>query len=89
MSDIKFGLAQLTKPTPATVARAAKIYVTISGLFLCYLPTFTFIADSKAKVISQIIGFSIAAVISTAQMFGVQINNSSVPAKDVTAIETN
>lgn len=86
--EVKFGLAQLTNPTPATVARIAKVYVTLGGLFLGYLPNFTFIADSKAKVISQIIGFTIAAVISLAQMFGVQINNESVPAKDVTAIET-
>ena len=88
MGKIQFGGRQLKNPTPASFERFVKIFIGLSGLFMAWMPTNNLVPLSIQEVITPVNNLLNSVMIFLLPYFGVKVNGDSVPAEDVTSMET-
>ena len=89
MAEVKFGAKQISKPTPANVNLAVRVFTVIAGIFMGWMSTNDLIGPNTQGHISSILGLLLALVNGLAPLFGVQITSGTVKAEDVTAIQSD
>lgn len=89
MPEIKFGINQVNKTTPAIVGRLRNGLVFFSGGVVAFLPTIAEALNTTTDKLSAWVGLSMLGLNAVAIMFGVDIQGASVPASKVTEVETN
>lgn len=84
---ISFGTNQLNKPTPASINRGVRVFTIAAGIFLAWMSTSDLIKPNTEDILNQVLGLALMLTNGIAPLFGVEVEGS-VPAKDVTAVET-
>lgn len=87
MADVKFGPEQISKPTPANINKIVRILTVSGAIFMAWMATANIVGPHTKDVLNQVIGLLLGLSNGLAPLFGVQVSGT-VPAKDVTAIET-
>lgn len=88
MAQIKFGTAQINKPTPANINMCVRVFTISGAIFLAWSSTTTVIGPNTKDIINQILGLFLGLANGLAPLFGVDVKASSVPTEDVTAVDT-
>lgn len=89
MGEVKFGTKQLSNPTPAKVNLWVRVFTVSGATFMAWMATASVMGPNTKDVVNQILGLMLGLANGLAPLFGVEINGKSVPAEDVTAIDTN
>lgn len=87
MADVKFGTAQISKPTPANINLAVRIFTVTASIFMAWMATANIVGPHTKDILNQILGLLLGLANGLAPLFGVQVTGN-IPAKDVTAVET-
>lgn len=82
-----FGRKQLGKPTPASVAFNLKLIMAICSAIGAWLGSPNFVPAKVGTVIQSFLLLVIGICIAIEPYFGVTVNSTSVPTKDVKEIE--
>lgn len=89
MAGIKFGVQEISNPTPSKINLWVRVFTVVAGIFMGWMSTNNLIGPISQGYIASILGLLLALVNGLAPLFGVQINSGSVETKDVTAMETD
>lgn len=88
MATVSFGRSQMRNPSPAGLVFWVRLVTIISGIFMGWMQTASFIPSKSQAIISSILGLALALGNGVIPLFGVEVKTDSVPIEDVTAIET-
>ena len=88
MAQVKFNTAQLNNPTPAGLNRWVRVFTVIFAAVMAWMPTNNIIPNNVQNVITPIMGLLVTIANGIAPFFGIEISGNSVPAEDVTSMET-
>ena len=85
MANVKFGMLQIGKPTPAGINKSVTIVSIVLGVFLLWMNSDqNLIPDGAAHVLNSLGGLAISLINALKPFFGVQVSdNASIPAVDV------
>jgi hypothetical protein len=83
-----FGKKQFFNPTPASANNAVSAISALCGVLGAWLQTVDFIPDKTVKIISGILGLIIGISQAMRPFFGQEITTKTVPAEQVTGIDT-
>lgn len=89
MAQVRFNSAQLSNPTPAGLNRAVRVFTVVAGIFMGWMSTNNIIPPVAQSYISSILGLLIGIINGIAPFFGIEVSGKTVPAADVTAMETH
>lgn len=89
MGEVKFGTKQLSNPTPTKVNLWVRVFTVSGAIFMAWMATASVMGPNTKDVVNQILGLMLGLANGLAPLFGVEINGNSVPAADVTAIDTD
>lgn len=89
MSNVKFGINQITLPTPASVNRWVRVLTITIAIFMAWMATASLIGPHSKDILNQILGLIMALLNGLAPLFGVQLTTNTVPSNEVAAIETH
>lgn len=85
----KFGLSQRNLPTPAKVNVIAGVITAAIGIFIGWTGTNDLIPPKLENVLTSILGLFLLLIPVVKPLFGVELKGDTVPAKDVTAVDTD
>lgn len=88
MAQIKFGTGQIGNPTPANINLWVRIFTVAGAIFLGWMSTASVIGPHIKDIITQLLSLGLLLANGLAPLFGIELSGKSVPASDVTAIET-
>lgn len=88
MAEVKFGTKQLNNPTPSNINLWVRVFTITAAVFLGWMATASVMGPNTKDIITQVLGLALGLVNGLAPLFGVDINSKSVPADQVTAIDT-
>lgn len=85
----KFGLANRNKPTPARINVLAGVFTGAIGIFIGWTGTNDIIPPKTENIVTSILGLMLLLIPVLKPLFGVEVKDDSVPANQVTAIDTD
>lgn len=90
MANVKFGVNQLNKPTPANLANIIQIYTVIAAVIVAWIGTnaASFIPANVSSIIQSILGLGIGIANGLKPFFGVATTQKSVPIDQVQEMNT-
>lgn len=87
MAQVRFNLSQVNNPTPSNVGRTVTIISIVLGVFVGWSASTNIIPHPADDIVNGIAGLLLAVANAIKPFFGVEVNGSTVPKKDVTEIE--
>lgn len=89
-SKIIFGSrASINSPTPAGVVLWVRVFTVAGSAFLGWMATASVMGPDTKDIVTQILGLALLLANVLSPLFGVDLQGrQSVPAEDVTTIET-
>jgi len=83
---ILFGTKQISRPTPASINTAVRVFTIAAGIFLAWMSTSNLMGPQTKDVLNQILGLALGLVNGLAPLFGVDLKGQPVSLENVTAI---
>lgn len=89
MTQVKFNSSQLSNPTPAGLNRWVRVFTVVVAALIAWMPTNNVVPHNVQDVLTPILALLMTLANGIAPFFGIEVSGKSVPAEDVTAMETH
>ncbi len=87
MASYSFGRKQIGKPTPASISFKITVISVVCPVIQIWLGTASYIPNVWSNILVSILGLFIALSNALKPLFGVSVEESSVPTEEVKEIE--
>lgn len=90
MAAIKFGVSQISKPTPANWSNGIQIFTVIAAVVVAWIGTnaAAFIPARQSGIIQSILGLLITIANGLKPFLGISTSQTTVPIEQVAEMET-
>ncbi len=83
----KFGRQQIGKPTPASIGFKITVISVVCPVIVIWLGTASYIPNQWSNILGSILSLFVAVANALKPLFGVAVEESTIPTKDVKEVE--
>lgn len=87
MASFKFGRQQIGKPTPASISFKITVISVVCPVIQIWLGTASYIPNYLSNIFISVLGLFIALANALKPLFGVSVEEPTVPTEDVKEVE--